>query len=109
MAQGIKIHGDGLQKKPFIELMDCLYLQYSQITPVDLMQNEEETQETYNAEDTTNILFYQIETGQELLVSGNSSFSDRQLADMGVEKILATQKYTHAYCMWKSIADDDCT
>ena len=28
---------------------------------------------------------------------------------MGVEKILAMQKYSHEYCMWKSIAVDNCT
>ena len=28
---------------------------------------------------------------------------------MGVAKILATQEYTHAYHMWKSIADDEHT
>ena len=63
----------------------------------------------YNVDDTTDILFDNIETGQEFSIAGNSPFSDHQLADMGVAKILATQEYKHAYHMWKSIAADNCT
>ena len=48
-----------------------------------------------------------METGQESAIAGNFPCSDRQVAEMGVTKILATQEYTHAYHMWKSIAADD--
>ena len=63
----------------------------------------------YNVEDKTEILFDQIETGQELSIAGNSPFYDHQLADMGVATFLATQEYKHAYHMRKSIAADNCT
>ena len=48
-------------------------------------------QAIYNIEDPIEILFYQMETGQEFVIAGNSPFSDRQLEDMSVAKILATQ------------------
>ena len=54
-------------------------------------------------------MFDQIDTGQEFAVERNSQFSDWQLVDMGVAKIMALQEYTNSYRMWKSIADDDCT
>ena len=47
--------------------------------------------------------------GQEFVVAGNSLFSDRQLADMGVAIIMVTQEYTHTYCMWNSSVEDKCT
>ena len=50
-----------------------------------------------------------METGQEFEISGNSPFSDWQLADMGVVKIPATQEYTYVYFMWKIIAENDRT
>ena len=50
-----------------------------------------------------------MDTGQEIEIAGNYPFSDWQLADMGITKILATQEYTHAYRMWKSIAFNECT
>ena len=50
-----------------------------------------------------------METVQEFAIAGNYPFSDQQLAYMGVAKILATQEYTHVYCMWKSIAADERT
>ena len=50
-----------------------------------------------------------MKTGQEFSIAGNSPFSNRQLAEIGISKILATQEYTHVYCMWKILADDDCT
>ena len=73
------------------------------------MQNQEDMQGMYNVEDPINILFDQIDTGQEFAVEGNSPFSDWQLVDMGVAKSLATQEYTHSYRMWKIIANNDRT
>ena len=73
------------------------------------MQNQEDMQGMYNVEDPINILFDQIDMGQEFSVEGNSPFSDWKLIDMGVAKSLATQEYTHSYRMWKSIANDDRT
>ena len=73
--------------------MDCMYVQYGQITPGYIMKNQEE--------------FNKIETGKELEVEANSPFSDQQLVDMGVAKSLATQEYTHSYRMWKIIANND--
>ena len=55
------------------------------------MQNQEEIQATYNVKNPIDILFYQIDTGQESAVAGTSPFSDRQLAEMGVAKFLSTQ------------------
>ena len=45
-----------------------------------------------------------MDTGQEFSIAGNSTFSDRQLVDMGVVKILVTQEFTNEYRMWKCIA-----
>ena len=73
------------------------------------MQNQEDMQGMYNVEDPINILFDQIDTGQEFAVEGNSPFSDWQLVDMVVANIMALQEYTHSYHMWKSIAADDRT
>ena len=73
------------------------------------MQNKEEIQATYNVKYPIEILFNQIEKVQQFTVAGNSPFYDRQLTEMGVTKILATQKYTHTYRAWKSIAADNRT
>ena len=99
----------GYAKKSFVELMDWLYVRHGHITPVEIKRKQEKTQATYNYEDPIEILFDQIETGQEFTVAGNSPFSDQQLACMGIAKILAMQEYAHAYRMWKSIAADDST
>ena len=50
-----------------------------------------------------------MDTGQEFSIAGNSPFYDQKLSAMGVAKIIATQEYTHAYCMWKIIATNECT
>ena len=50
-----------------------------------------------------------METGQEFSIAGNSKFSNWQMADMGVTKILATQQYTHVYDMLKIIASEERT
>ena len=63
------------------------------------MRNQEEMQVTYNVKDPIEIMFGQTETGQD----------DRQLADMGVVKIHATQENNHAYLMWKIIAANERT
>ena len=99
----------GYTNKYFVKLMNWMYVRYGQIKPGDLIRNHEQIQVTYNVEDTIEILFDQIETGQKIAVVGTSPFSDSHIADMGVAKILVTQEYTHAYCMWKIIAADNCT
>ena len=71
--------------------MYCMYVQYRKIPPGDFMQNLYKMQETYNVKDPTKNMFGQIETGKEFIIAGNSPVSDRQLTDMGVEKILATR------------------
>ena len=87
----------GYTNNTFVEIMDWLYVQYRHITPGYLMQNQEEMQVKYNFNDPIEILFDQIEMGKKFAIAGKSQFSDRQLVDMGVAKILATQEYTHAY------------
>ena len=47
----------GYANKSFVELMDCLYVSYVQITSGDIIQNEEEMQATYNIEDPIEIMF----------------------------------------------------
>ena len=91
----------------FVELIDWLYVWYVQIMHVDLMQNQDEMQAMCNVEYPINILFVQMEKGQESAIAGNFPFSDRQLADMGVAKTLAIQECTHGYRMWKSITSND--
>ena len=88
MDQKNKGHGDDVPKKDFFELMDWLYVQYVPITPLHLIQNQEEMQATYNIKDPIKILFDQIKMGQDFYIPGNSPFSDHYLADMGVKKIL---------------------
>ena len=99
----------GYANKSFVELIDWIYVRYGQITPVDLTRNQGKMKSMYNVEDPIEILFYQMDTGQEFTIAGNSSFSDWQLADMGVAKIVATQEYTHEYRIWKIIAADEHT
>ena len=110
--QWIKVENDvviGYENKYLMKLMDWLRVQSSHITPEDLMCIQEEMQATYNVKDLIEIPFDQIKTGQEFAITENLPFSDFQLADMGVTKILVTQEYTHAYFMWKSITADNCT
>ena len=71
--------------------MDWIYVRYVQITPRDLMRNQDKIQATYKAEELIEILFNQMETGQEFTMTRNTPFSERNLVDMGVDKILSTQ------------------
>ena len=73
------------------------------------MRNQDKMQGMYNIKDPIEIMFDQMKTIQEFAIAGNSPFSNRQLEDMGVTKILTTQVYTHAYCIWKSITGNDLT
>ena len=66
-------------------------------------------QAMYKVEDPIEIPFYQMETGQEFVIAVNSPFSNRQLADMGIDRKIATQEYTHANKMCNSIAADERT
>ena len=50
------------------------------------MSNRDEMQATYSVKHPIEILFDQMETGQEFAIAGNSPFSDRQLADIGAQK-----------------------
>ena len=61
----------------------------------------------YNVEDLIDIMFNQMETGQEFKIAENSPFYDQQLLEMGIERILVIQEYTDIYRMWKSIAAND--
>ena len=54
----------GYVNKYFVGLMDWMYVRYGQITPGDLMQNQEEMQASYNVKDSIVIIFYHIKTGQ---------------------------------------------
>ena len=56
------------------------------------MKDQDDMQVTYNVKYSIEILFRQMETGQEFLIAWNSPFSYRQLADMSVAKNLATQE-----------------
>ena len=73
------------------------------------MKNQRELQASYNAKDSIENLFGQMETGQEFTIAGNYPFYNYQLADMGVIKILTTQEYTHAYWTWKKILANERT
>ena len=63
------------------------------------MRNQDNMQAAYTIEYQINTLFDHMETRKEFVILINSPFFDRQLAHMGVAKILTTQEYTHAYCM----------
>ena len=54
----------GYANNSFVKLMYCMYVRYGQITPGDLMQNQEEMQASYNVKDSIVIIFYHIKTGQ---------------------------------------------
>ena len=73
------------------------------------MKNQDKMQATYNAKHPIEILFNKIYTRQEFRIAGNYPFSDQELANMVLSKILATQEYTHAYHMWKSITSNERT
>ena len=95
--------------KTIVELMDWIYICYGQITLGELMKNQDTIQEMYHVEEPIEILFDHIKTGQESMITENSTFTDRYLADMGITQILATQEYTHLYCMWEIILLKKCT
>ena len=82
----------GYPNKYSVELMYWIYVRYVKIMTVDLMKNQDRIQSTYNVDDLIEILFDQMEMGQEFSIAGNYPFSDRQMAEMGVAKILTTQE-----------------
>ena len=93
----------------FVKLMDWICVRCDQITPGDLMKNQDKMQATYNIKFPIEILFDQMEMGQEFAITGNYPFYDQHLADMGITQIFATQEYTHEHHMWNSIAENDIT
>ena len=74
----------GFANKTFVEQMDRLYTGYGKITPWDLMKNQDKMQTSYHIEEAIEILFDQINMGQELLIAVTSPFSDCQHVDMGI-------------------------
>ena len=54
----------GYANNYFVNMMEWMYAWCGQITPGDLMRNQEEMQATYNFQDPINILFDQIKMGQ---------------------------------------------
>ena len=48
-------------------------------------------QAMYNVKDPIEIMFDQMDIGQEFEIAGNLPFSGRHLVDMGVTKIFATR------------------
>ena len=50
----------GYARKPFVKIMDWMYIRYGQIIPGYLIRNQEKMQATYNVEDQTDILFDRI-------------------------------------------------
>ena len=73
------------------------------------MKNQDTMQAAYHIEELIEIRFGQMDTSQDFAIEGNSPFSDRQSADMGITQILATQEYTHAYRTCKIIYADERT
>ena len=73
------------------------------------MKNQDMMQTVYHVEYPIWILSDQINTGQWFSIAGNSPFSNIHLADLGIAQILATHKYTHAYCMCKGITANERT
>ena len=74
----------GYADKTFLEQMDWLYIHYGKIMPRDLIKNQDMMPTLYHVEEPIEILFDQIETGQECLITVNFPFSNRQLAGMGI-------------------------
>ena len=72
-------------------------------------ENKDTVQAKYHVKDPIKILFNLIDTGQEFSIVGNSPFYGHQVEDMGIAQILATQEYTHAYHIWKSIEANERT
>ena len=72
------------------------------------MRNQEEIQATYNVEDPIDILFGQIETGQEFYVAGNSQFSYWQIQTWMLRKFWRYRNiHMHIACgrvLWQIIA-----
>ena len=77
----------------FVKLMDRLYVRYGQITPGELMQNQEYMHTMYNVKYPIDILFDQIKMGHEFSVAGNSPFL------ITIWQIWASQKF----CRCKNI------
>ena len=64
--------------------MDWFYIQYGKITPRDLMKNQDTMQAAYYFKYPIEIIFNQIELGQELIIAGNSPLSNDQVTEMGI-------------------------
>ena len=78
-------------KKTLVEVMDWLYICYRQIVPGKLMKNQDTMQASYHVEEPIKIIFYQFKTGQEFAIAVHYTFTDYQLAYMGIVQILVIQ------------------
>ena len=70
--------------KTIVELMDWIYICYGQITLGELMKNQDTIQGLFHVEDSIEILFDQIKTGQEFEIVGKYCFTDCQISDTGI-------------------------
>ena len=70
--------------KTIVELMDWIYICYGQITLGELMKNQDTIQGLFHVEDSIEILFDQIKTGQEFAIAGKYCFTDCQISDTGI-------------------------
>ena len=59
----------GFAKNTLVEQMDWLYTCYGKITLRDLMKNQDKMQTSYHVEEAIEILFDEINTGQEFLIA----------------------------------------
>ena len=84
--------------------MEWIYVRYGGILPRGLKMKQDKMQATYNTKYSIEIMFNQMEMGQEFAIAGNLPSFNRKMSDMGVARSFLAQEYTHEYRMWKSIA-----
>ena len=59
----------GCANKTLVEQMNWLYTRYGKIRLRDLMKNQDKMQTSYHVEEVIEIIFDEINTGQEFLIA----------------------------------------
>ena len=90
----------GFGARTALDVMTRLFLDFGNLTPIDIDNNDKRMKQEYNANIPIEVLFKQIDDAQKFAVAGRSPYTINQLIQCGIIHILRTQVYTDAYREW---------
>ena len=107
--RGIRNQHVGFLNQSIQDILQYLFRNYGQITPIDIDANEQRMKADWNANDPIDVLINQIEDGMEFADDAGQPYTPQQVLSMAYTLVFKTGMFTEDCRRWDALLPVDKT